>query len=120
MKIQLNCDLPTLNKYINAERSNKFMASKMKKNVESCLILELKRLKFKLPVQKMFDINFVWIRKNNRSDHDNISFSKKFILDSFVKSGILENDNPKYIRNFTDKFEIGKENYVIVEFEIVD
>lgn len=44
-------------------------------------------------------------------------FGKKFILDTMVKCGKLKNDNRKNVYAFTDEFEYGKENKVILTIE---
>lgn len=58
----------------------------------------------KCPVQ----LNIKWYEPNDRKDIDNITFATKFIQDSLVRTGILEDDSRKYINQvnhtvFTDK-----------------
>lgn len=58
----------------------------------------------KYPVQ----LNITWYEPNDRKDIDNITFATKFIQDSLVRTGILEDDSRKYINQvnhtvFTDK-----------------
>lgn len=58
----------------------------------------------KYPVQ----LNIKWYEPNDRKDIDNITFATKFIQDSLVRTGILEDDSRKYINQvnhtvFTDK-----------------
>ena len=55
-------------------------------------------------------IEFSWYCKNQRVDPDNIAFGKKFVLDGFIKAGILSNDGWNDIKGFEDKFFIDKEN----------
>ena len=111
-KIQMK--LPSLNDYINAERTNKFMGAKMKRNTQDGITWFITKLpRFDKPVK----IHFHWIEKTSRRDLDNIAFAKKFILDALVETGKLPDDSQKYVKGFTDTFEKGKENEVIVTIE---
>ena len=53
---------------------------------------------------------FRWYEENMKRDIDNISFAKKFILDSMVQSGIIESDGWRGVIGFTDDFYVDKEN----------
>ena len=95
-----------LNAYINAERSNKFLAAKIKReNTE----LAIWHFNGKKRIVGPVTIHFRWHEPTNRKDLDNIAFAKKFILDGMVKAGLLENDNPNHIKMFTDTFVLDKE-----------
>lgn len=71
----------TLNDYINAERSNKYKAAKLKKEYTELFAREFTDERITNPV----DVHFIWHLKNKRRDIDNISFMQKFILDGMVK-----------------------------------
>ena len=108
----------SLNEYIDAERSNKQYAAKIKKQQTNSVYYLTRNQKFKLD-KKKYDVMFTWYKPDNRKDHDNISFAKTFVIDGIVKAGVLPDDTPKYIRNFQDEFIIDKtRKYVscIVEF----
>ena len=95
-------DFITLNQYINAERSNKFVASKIKK-VKTNEIA--KHFINEVPIKDYpFDVHFIWYCKSKKSDPDNIVFQKKFILDGMAMSGIIRNDTFKEITGFKDDF----------------
>lgn len=114
MTIDIPFRLPSLNEYINECRVNRFKAAKMKKDIESQLFPYIIRLPmYENPVR----IEFVWLESNKKRDCDNVSFGKKFILDAMVKFNRLPNDNPKYIKGFTDTFEYGDRAGVIVSVE---
>ena len=116
MKITIDTKLPTLNEYINLERTNKFMAAKLKKDTTNAVAWLVS--KHKLPKDTLFDVHFTWFKLNNRADHDNIAFAKKFVLDGLVKGGVLGNDSPKFINNFTDTFVLDKSRkYISCEVE---
>lgn len=114
IKIEIPLKLPSLNDYVNACRTKAIIGANMKKRVENDIIWFIKKLpKFEQPVK----IKFTWIEENKRRDLDNIAFGKKFILDAMVKAGKLKNDNRKNVIGFTDNFEYGKENKILLEIE---
>ena len=117
MKITIPGELTDLNNYINAERSNRFKASKIKKTeTEKCIWIS----KNKGNVDTKVKVIFTWYCKDQMKDPDNICFAKKFILDGFVKSGLLKNDGWKQIEGFEDKFIIDKLNpRVVIELKEV-
>lgn len=116
MNITLLGELTDLNTYINAERRNRFLGAKIKKeNTEDVIsqTMNVKRVN-KYPVS----IKIKWYSKDQRKDPDNIAFSKKYILDGLVENGILENDGQKQIKGFSDEFFIDNNNPRI-EIEII-
>ena len=106
MNLILNTSFPTLNEYINLERTNKFQAANLKKVMTNKIAYLAKELNFMLPEKTCFDIEITWYKPNNRHDHDNISFGIKFVLDGLINAKVLKNDNSKYIRNISHKFEL--------------
>lgn len=114
---EISMKMPSLNEYVRICRTNPFMASKFKKNLEDDIGMFIGRLpRFESPVK----IHFHWIEGNKRRDLDNIAFAKKFILDALVKYGKLADDNRKCVTAFTDTFEYSDETKVILEIEGVD
>jgi hypothetical protein len=108
IRLVIQGELTDLNTYINAERSNRHIAAKIKKdNTETCQ-WELKGCKERLTGK--YRIAFTWYTKDERKDPDNVSFAKKFILDSMVRNGILPNDGRKNIKGFSDDFETDSKN----------
>ena len=105
----------TLNKYINAERKNKFAAAKIKKEETEFVYWTCKGLKIETPCK----LKFSWFVKDKRSDPDNIAFAKKFILDGFIKANVIPNDNMQHIIGFVDEFVVNKEN-IGVEIEVIE
>lgn len=104
MHIKLFGEFTDLNKYINAERSNRFIGAKIKKQNTNNALKQLtkKHIVENYPVH----ISFTWYTKDIRVDPDNISFAKKYILDALVTKGILKNDTRKFIKGFQDMFEV--------------
>lgn len=116
-KFEINTRLPSYNEYSNANRRNRYAGATMKKNIEleiwSYILNQLKNVKITKPVF----ITFTWIEENKKRDLDNICFAKKFILDALQKANIIENDNSRHVKGFTDKFEYAEKSKVIVELE---
>lgn len=111
--------LPTLNQHDSANRANKFLGAKMKK--ESTELVEI-QMRGKQKITKPCTISFHWYI-SNRSDPDNIRFSCKYILDGMVKAGILPDDTQKWVMGFDgDSFiRVPKgEDKIIVEVYELD
>ena len=98
-----------------------FKAAAMKKQAENVIgymiKTQLRGVRFTRPVV----IHYTWIEPNRRRDKDNIAFAKKFIQDSLVHAGVLQNDGWKHIEHFTDDFAVDPKNprveVIIEEFE---
>lgn len=109
--------LPSLNEFIRAERTNRYMGANMKRSTQDGIAWFIRKLpKFEKPVF----IHFHWVEKTSKRDLDNIAFAKKFILDALVENGKLKDDSQKYVRGFTDTFEKGKEYQAVVVIEEVN
>lgn len=106
--IIIRTQLPTLNKYINAERGNRFAAAKMKKTYTQAVEYELLAVKVKRTGR--LELTFNWFVKDKKTDPDNICFSVKFLMDALVNQKIIEGDGWKFIGGFIHNFEIDKEN----------
>lgn len=116
MKIEIPIKFPSLNEYIKAINLNKFAGNKVKQDIQNEIGWYIKKLpKYSKPVK----IIFTWYEKDQKRDLDNICFAKKFILDSMVNCGVLENDTRKYVTGFVDKFPSDRGEYK-VEIEIVE
>ncbi|PHR23608.1 MAG: Holliday junction resolvase [Desulfotalea sp.] len=114
--LRILCTIPTLNEYINVERANRYSAAALKKKVGKKVAMEA--MGFKLPKNTKFDLLLTWYKKDNRKDHDNISFGIKFILDGIVSTGALKGDSPRFIGNISHKFELSanKTDYCVITF----
>jgi len=116
-KFEINRRLPSYNEYSNTNRKNKYAGAKMKKDIEleiwSYILNQLKQVKITKPVF----ITFTWIEENKKRDLDNICFAKKFILDALQKANVIENDDSRHVKGFTDNFKYADNSKVIVELE---
>ena len=110
--------LPTLNEYINRERTNRFAAAKIKKEtqeyIRSCIPLDAPHFR------GVVKVGFKWIRADMRSDKDNVAFAKKFILDALQEAHVIERDSWKLCTPYDFGFAVNKQNprtIVVIEEE---
>lgn len=110
VKLTIRGTLPGLNEFIAAERSNRYVGAKMKKQCETVVMhcaRSLGKTRFEAPVYMVYR----WFEPNRRRDKDNISaFGRKVIQDALVRSGILQNDGWANIEGFEDQFYVDKKN----------
>jgi len=115
----------TQNKYIDGERKNRFIGSKMKKSatkyVREVVTQSMQDgIKFDWPVKLAFD----WYLPDKRIDMDNWSFLKKFIFDGMQTAKVrqdvfLDNDNFANMRKgYTETFEIDRNNPRLEIYEV--
>lgn len=113
-KFVINGTLPGLNDYLKAERSfskghscGNDMKQKFQMLICKAIQAQLKRLRAKPPVS----LHYVFYEPNRRRDVDNIAaVAHKFVQDSLVKTGVLENDGWREIEGFSDCFYVDKNN----------
>lgn len=49
---------------------------------------------------------FTWVERDRRRDPDNVAFAKKFVFDGLVAAGVIQNDSPRYVAGFEDRFAV--------------
>lgn len=109
-KLVIEGELTALNEFINAERRNRYVAAKIKKDETGYCQDVAEKSELKLQETDFpCALIITWYVKNKRKDADNIAFAKKFILDGLVEAGVLANDNRKYVQGFTDIVKEDKE-----------
>jgi Holliday junction resolvase RusA-like endonuclease len=103
------------NEYINAERTNKFKASAIKKQEKEQVqwLCANKRYVEGYPCQLIIRPHY----SSKRQDLDN--FRYKGILDGLVSAGVIENDNLVHIRKITIEPVFDKEECVEIEIKEV-
>ena len=106
--------LPGLNDYTRANRGNKYLANKMKQDIQKNIC---KYIAFGVSMKDLekvdrypIGLKIKWYEPNNRRDIDNITFGTKFILDSMVCMGIIEDDSRKYVDSIEHSVFTDKEN----------
>lgn len=115
-KFTIRGTLPGLNELIEAERRNRFIGAKLKKQYEAVVMRAARSLgnvEFEEPVYMVYH----WYEKDRRRDKDNIcAFERKVIQDALVKARYLSNDGWKNIAGFEDRFYVDKDRpRVVVE-----
>lgn len=115
----------TLNKYIDAERKNRYAGARLKRLATTYtrnvfLQAMVDNIAFKWPCKLKLD----WYLPDGRIDPDNWAFLKKFIFDGMqtakVRGNIfLQNDNIKHIKGFDEDFYIDKSNPRLEIYELI-
>lgn len=108
LKIVIPGTLPGLNEYVLANRANARKGSRMSRDAH--MLCKLGMIKVRDCRIDKVKIVFRWIEPNRRRDKDNISFAKKFILDSLQEMGIIKNDGWDEIISFRDEFYLDRKN----------
>lgn len=84
--------LPSLNEYTSANRSNRFMGAKVKKQAETEILASIGANPPRF-ANRAVDIWMLWVRPDMRTDKDNVCFAKKFIQDALQKAEVIERDS---------------------------
>ena len=115
LTLHYEINLPTLNEYIDAERTNKILASKAKRKFTQYIMLEtIAQCKAKL--SGMHDVDVTWYRNNKKHDADNVYFGIKFILDGIVAAKVIPGDDRKVIRDISHHIRHDEKNSILLTF----
>ena len=98
--------LPSLNEYINAERSQRHAAARMKREAQELVSWYIRAQLGSQVASKPVRMHYLWVVPSRRKDRDNIAFAKKFVQDALVKMGFLHNDGWKYVLGWSDDFDV--------------
>lgn len=112
--------LPSLNEYVNANRTSKFKGGafkhKVQKNICNYIIIARNQGTLR-PIKKPCEIYMDFTEKTHKRDVDNIQSSQKFILDAMVDMHILPDDSPKYVKQIHHMIHYGMSNECIVKIQ---
>ncbi len=115
-KLIIPGEFPTMNEIINKSKTHWTKYREMKQSYDDTVAFYAD--KQEIPFFESAKLKITYYRKNRRVDPDNISASKKFILDGLVQAGILPEDGWDEIKGFEESWKVDKENpRVEVEFE---
>lgn len=120
MRLVIPGELTDLNTYIQAERGNKFIAAKIKREETERVAMEA-RIQLRtwkaqnLPVT----LSYRWYTVDLRKDCDNVAYAQKYVQDGLVEAGVLPNDSRKYVSGFRHEFFVDKNN-PRVEIDILE
>ena len=109
-KLTIFGTLPNLNDYQRADRTNKYVGAKMKRDAEEIITAYIMQQLRGVSFKKKVRLEFSWYEPNRKRDLDNICFAKKFILDALVSNKVIKTDGWQGVECFTDKFYIDKNN----------
>jgi len=114
LTITFESKIPTLNEYINVERTNRYGAASMKKSATTGCMVESLNYRGLIDPNGLYDVVACWETADNKLDPDNVYFGIKFVLDGMVKAGIINNDGRKNIRNINNKIDTtGKRKLIL-------
>lgn len=122
-KIVIPGKFATLNEFIDANRRGKGSWNKgneMKQKDQTALSYQIRKQMKKAKVVPPVYIKYHFHEENKRRDMDNVSgYFHKIFQDALVQSGVIANDNWKYICGFSDTFSVDTKDKRI-EVEIID
>lgn len=98
-KVTINGQLNGLNEYTNANRYNRYVGAKMKKNDQEYVSMAIRECLRGWHTEDPIGLRIVWYEPNRKRDPDNVFFCVKFILDALVATGTIPNDNQKYVKS---------------------
>lgn len=116
MRIWIPAKFPSLNEYINAERRNRFLGAKMKKEWTELVrdtVIATRGSTLEYVAVFPLGVKFIVHEQNSRRDIDNVSaMVAKVSLDGLVKANVLPDDNQKYVNRIEFEFIIDGTNGV--------
>ena len=112
-----NIILPSLNEIIKLSKFQKRGYSPYaahKRDIEIVLVARIHETlsEWHCPdwlVEPGSNFDFVWTATDRRTDPDNRAAGQKFVFDAFVSSGVLPNDNAKYVNAISHRFRYADE-----------
>ena len=111
-----NC-LPSLNDVLAEATKHPKAYWRLKTSMEQVVISAIRRDLHGYKATKRISLDIVWVERNKgvKRDFDNVvSAGRKIINDALVKSGVLKDDNPKYLLYGRNKFEYADEPMIRV------
>lgn len=101
-----------MNEYIDAERTNRFIAAKIKREETERIMWQLPTVRF----TERIELTLQAYLKDRRKDPDNVySMFTKFLLDAMKEKGLIENDGQRNIgRIVFEPVRIGEERVEVL------
>lgn len=118
LKYVIDGELADLNYYINAERSDRYKAARIKREETDWCMYQLMQQHKGTSINYRAKYKFTWYTKSERKDPDNVAFAKKFVMDGFVAAKKIPDDKRKQVAGFSDDFAVDFHN-PRVEIEII-
>lgn len=117
---EIRAKLPSLNEVIGANRTNRYMGAKFKRDIEDLIGMEIRQAQTVgtlEPVKNPCIIRITWNESTKKRDVDNIQSSQKCICDSLVKCGIVKDDSRRYVKQIYHQIEDAEKDSVLVTIE---
>jgi Holliday junction resolvase RusA-like endonuclease len=99
--------LPSLNETIRLAKSHPQAYAAAKRQHTQAIASQAKS-QSREPVRGPVEVHFSWFCCDRRTDPDNLTSAKKFILDGLVAGGVLEDDGWKNILSFRDSWHVDR------------
>lgn len=115
-KITINHKFKSLNEYINECRTNYHIANKTKQ--QETMLSALMFTKIPKITKFPIELTFKWHMKSKTADIDNRI--AKSIIDGFVRSKKIPDDNIKYITRIVHEYIGDTKDYVEVEIRSIE
>ena len=110
-KLTIPNRLDALNEYTSANRKHYHAGGNMKRENENIIIWAIRQQLHKIHILNPVIIHYQFYEKDMRRDNDNIlSCAAKFVQDSLVKTGVLQNDTRKHIHRFWFDTDVDAKN----------
>ena len=94
--------MPNLNDWVGAMNANRHKGAEMKKFNQQLVEAAIKQQRL-AEVHKPVHIHYEWKEGNRRRDKDNVSaFGRKVINDALQTTGVLPNDNNKWVDSISE------------------
>lgn len=114
MKVTVKGKFPTLNDYIDkcrARNKGYILGAEMKKKSQHKCVQAIQKQLGEVRCERRIWVDFVFYEENRRRDMDNVSgFFHKVFMDALKESGVIVDDGWKYVKGYSDRFEIDAKN----------
>lgn len=107
MMMTIEGTFPSLNRYIDAERSSRYAAADIKRANTDYVVYNVRQHP---PITEKSNFTFTWYVKDKRRDPDNIAFAQKFIFDGLVIAKVLPADTMQWVGSIHHHFAVDKDN----------
>ena len=110
-KVVIEGRFPSMNEFINANRTHNQKGNKMKQQSQDEISWQLLQQHKKLHIDKPVKLFYTFYEPNKKRDLDNISgYFHKVFQDALVHCGIIMDDSWHYILGFSDTFLVDNKN----------
>lgn len=119
-KITVDGRFPSLNEYVEANRTHKHKGNKMRRESEQLISMYVMQQLRNVHIDNPIFIIYHFYEPNKKRDLDNISgYFHKVFQDALVYNNVIFNDNWHYITGFQDFFDIDNK-HPRIEVEIIE